>query len=142
MTKSFRKIGFAVLFTALTFVSAQAQTVQEDKPTTHQCTEQCSNGKHVYAHGEEGHTCDASCKEASTTMELNDHVCTDACKDGKHMYAHGEKGHTCDASCKEASTTMELKDHVCTDACKDGKHMYAHGEKGHVCDESCKSNMK
>lgn len=102
MTQSFKKIGFAVLFTALTVVSAQAQAAKKDKPKKHQCTEQCSKGKHMYKHGEKKHKCDASCKNSmgTTTMELKDHVCTDACKDGKHMYAHGEKGHTCDANCK------------------------------------------
>lgn len=100
MTQSFKKIGLAVLFTALTVVYAQAQTAKKDKPKKHQCTEQCSTGKHLYKHGEKKHKCGASCKAVSTTMELKDHVCTDACKSGAHMYAHGEKGHTCDANCK------------------------------------------
>lgn len=102
MTQSFKKIGFAVLFTVLTVVAAQAQTAKKEKPKKHQCTEQCANGKHMYKHGEKGHKCDASCKNSmsATTMELKDHVCTAACKNGKHMYAHGEKGHTCDANCK------------------------------------------
>ena len=53
----------------------------------HVCTDACKEGNHVYAHGEEGHTCSEACMKA--------HVCTDACKDGNHVYAHGEKGHEC-----------------------------------------------
>ncbi|MFI0491100.1 hypothetical protein [Flavobacterium sp.] len=99
MVQTIKKIGFAVLFTALTVVTTQAQTTQKLKK--HQCTEACANGKHVYKHGEKKHKCDASCKSmGNTKMELKDHVCTSACKDGNHMYAHGEKGHVCDAKCK------------------------------------------
>lgn len=53
----------------------------------HVCTAECKDGNHVYAHGEEGHTCSEAC--------LKTHVCTEACKDNNHAYAHGEKGHTC-----------------------------------------------
>lgn len=102
MVSTIKKIGFAVLFTALTVVSAQAQTAKKMKPKKHQCTEQCASGKHMYKHGEKKHKCDASCKAMSnSTMELKDHVCTNACHSaGKCVMAHGEKGHTCDANCK------------------------------------------
>ena len=100
MTQSFKKIGFAVLFTALTTIAVQAQSTDKGKKKKHQCTEQCANGKHMYKHGEKKHKCGASCKTASSTMELKDHVCTEQCANGKHMYAHGEKGHICDANCK------------------------------------------
>ncbi|HRI00915.1 MAG TPA: hypothetical protein PK006_07685 [Saprospiraceae bacterium] len=102
MVSIIKKIGFAVLFTALTVVIAQAQTAKKDKPKKHQCTEQCSNGRHIYKHGEKKHKCDASCNPTSTTIEMKDHVCTDACHSaGKCVMAHGEKGHTCDANCKK-----------------------------------------
>lgn len=62
MSQSFKKIGFAVLFTALTALSVPAQTTKPEKLKKHHCTEKCTKEKHVYAHGEKGHTCDASCK--------------------------------------------------------------------------------
>jgi hypothetical protein len=65
-------------------------TVKETPKTTlaaHVCTDQCKEGNHLYAHGEEGHTCSEAC--------MKDHSCTGECKDGNHAYAHGEKGHTC-----------------------------------------------
>lgn len=65
-------------------------TVKEAPKATlavHTCTEACKDGNHVYAHGEEGHTCSEAC--------MKTHVCTEACKDGSHVYAHGEKGHEC-----------------------------------------------
>ncbi|MGQ0738449.1 MAG: hypothetical protein ACT4OJ_05260 [Bacteroidota bacterium] len=67
-------------------------TVKDASTTTtqlvaHVCTDQCKDGNHLYAHGEEGHTCSEAC--------MKSHSCTEACKDGNHVYAHGEKGHTC-----------------------------------------------
>jgi uncharacterized lipoprotein NlpE involved in copper resistance len=53
----------------------------------HVCTDACKDGNHLYAHGEEGHTCSEAC--------LKTHTCTEACKDGNHVYAHGEKDHVC-----------------------------------------------
>ena len=29
----------------------------------HVCTAACANGKHMYAHGEKGHTCTEDCKK-------------------------------------------------------------------------------
>lgn len=31
--------------------------------TAHVCTANCKDGKHAYAHGEEGHTCTDACKK-------------------------------------------------------------------------------
>lgn len=65
-------------------------TVKEAPKATlaaHVCTDQCKDGNHLYAHGEEGHTCSEAC--------MKTHSCTEACKDGNHVYAHGEKGHEC-----------------------------------------------
>ena len=101
MVPTFKKIGIAVLLTAATVFSAQAQTAKKTKPQKHQCTEQCASGKHSYKHGEKKHKCDASCKTMGTTMQLKDHACTAACKEGNHMYAHGEKGHVCDKKKKK-----------------------------------------
>lgn len=102
MTQSFKKIGFVVLFTALTVASVQAQTSPNMKSNKHHCTDACANGKHMYQHGEKKHKCSASCKPmSSATMELKDHVCSSACHEsGKCVMAHGEKGHICGASCK------------------------------------------
>jgi len=101
MVQTFKKIGLAVLLTAVTIFSTETASAKKMKLKKHHCTSACSNGNHMYKHGEKGHVCDTSCKPISnSTMELKDHVCTSACKGGKHMYAHGEKGHVCDASCK------------------------------------------
>jgi uncharacterized lipoprotein NlpE involved in copper resistance len=64
-------------------------TVKEAPATlaAHVCTDACKDGNHLYAHGEEGHTCSEAC--------LKTHTCTEACKDGNHAYAHGEKDHVC-----------------------------------------------
>lgn len=62
------------------------------KAAAHVCTDQCKEGNHAYAHGEEGHTCTDAC--------MKDHSCTDKCKEGNHAYAHGEKGHACTDECK------------------------------------------
>lgn len=65
-------------------------TVKETPKATlaaHVCADQCKDGNHLYAHGEEGHTCGEAC--------MKDHACKEACKDGMHVYAHGEKGHAC-----------------------------------------------
>lgn len=68
----------------------------------HVCTAACTNGNHVYAHGEKGHVCTDACKAATDNMmPLKEHVCTKKCKHGKHVYAHGEKGHVCTAACKK-----------------------------------------
>lgn len=63
MVSTFKKIGLAVLLTAITGVSANAQTPKKDNLKKHQCTKQCTNGKHLYKHGEKNHTCDADCKK-------------------------------------------------------------------------------
>jgi|GEM_PF-987498 len=61
----------------------------------HVCTDQCKDGNHLYAHGEEGHTCSEACLKDRAKA----HVCTDKCKDGNHKYAHSEEGHTCTEEC-------------------------------------------
>ena len=35
----------------------------------HVCTAACKNGEHVYAHGEQGHVCDATCKGSMEMKE-------------------------------------------------------------------------
>lgn len=102
MLQTIKKISFAVLFTALTVATVQAQNTKKMKPKKHTCTEACANGKHMYKHGEKGHKCTDDCKKTTAnTMELKDHVCTAACHNAGHcVMAHGEKGHTCDVSCK------------------------------------------
>lgn len=38
-------------------------TKEQAKPKDHVCTQSChDSGKHVYAHGEKGHMCTATCK--------------------------------------------------------------------------------
>ncbi|MBM3415876.1 MAG: hypothetical protein FJY20_05405 [Bacteroidetes bacterium] len=73
-------------------------TVKEAPKATlaaHVCTDACKDGNHVYAHGEEGHTCSEACMKSGSRA----HACTDKCKDGNHVFAHGEEGHTCTAEC-------------------------------------------
>ena len=60
----------------------------------HSCGADCKDGKHVYAHGDVGHTCTEACGGA--------HACTAACKDGAHAYVHGEAGHTCTEACMKS----------------------------------------
>ncbi|MFI5148236.1 MAG: hypothetical protein ACHQRM_00770 [Bacteroidia bacterium] len=95
-----KKLMF-VLSVLFMSVMAHAQTDGKSKMAMkdHSCTAACKDGKHMYAHGEKGHTCGKECKSMGSTMK--EHTCTPACKDGKHMYAHGEKGHTCTADCKK-----------------------------------------
>lgn len=104
-------------FTALLLngccAGGNCSTPAEDQSSTqslndgHACTAACAHGTHVYAHGETGHVCDASCMTteamATDTTEVA-HVCTSACMNGKHMYAHGEKGHVCDPMCSHAKS--------------------------------------
>jgi hypothetical protein len=63
----------------------------------HVCTDACKDGNHLYAHGEEGHTCSEACMKSGSKA----HACTDKCKDGNHVFAHGEEGHTCTAECSK-----------------------------------------
>jgi len=112
-----KKAILFVILLAIFSVAVNAQSSKTDKSKQtakteqaalkdHVCTAACSNGNHVYAHGEKGHVCTAACTQtqAKTTdkpMALKDHVCTSACKDGNHVYAHGEKGHVCTDACKK-----------------------------------------
>ncbi|HMQ77359.1 MAG TPA: hypothetical protein PKE21_14510 [Flavobacteriales bacterium] len=86
---------------------ADDQTSTQTVTGAHTCTTACANGSHVYAHGETGHVCDASCMPteamAADTSEVA-HVCTAACMNGQHTYVHGETGHFCDPTCKHAKT--------------------------------------
>jgi hypothetical protein len=109
-----KAIVFVILLASFSF-AANAQSTKSDKNKQtakteqaplkdHVCTSACSNGNHVYTHGEKGHTCTAACaetKSATGQMDLKDHVCTSACNNGKHIYAHGEKGHVCTDACKK-----------------------------------------
>ena len=75
-------------------------TVKDAPATTtklvaHTCTDMCKDGNHLYAHGEEGHTCSEACMKGNTKA----HTCTGMCKDGNHAYVHGEEGHTCTEDC-------------------------------------------
>ncbi len=102
-----------VLVAALSFVACNNEkkadtaetkdgTEQMDAPTApaammaavaHVCTDKCTEGNHMYAHNEVGHTCTEACGAA--------HVCTEKCSEGNHMYAHGEAGHTCSEECTQ-----------------------------------------
>ena len=47
---------------AATPTTSTATPVKADANTkAHVCTPACKDGKHVYAHGEKGHTCTAAC---------------------------------------------------------------------------------
>lgn len=70
--------------------AAESVTTAAFAVKAHACGAECKDGKHVYAHGDIGHTC----TEAGTT-----HACTTQCKDGQHAYVHGENGHTCTEDC-------------------------------------------
>jgi len=75
--------------------AAEGQASTQAVTGVHTCSAACTNGNHVYAHGESGHVCDASCMTTEAlpadTAEVA-HGCTNACLNGEHMYAHGEKG--------------------------------------------------
>lgn len=89
---------FAVIGLAYT---ANAQEPKKEKMAEkkHVCTQSChDSGKHMYMHGETGHTCTDACK---MPMTADKHTCTKACTADKHMYAHGEKGHACGDACKK-----------------------------------------
>lgn len=95
-------ILFSFLFLGITAISNAQTSTQKAKLKKHHCTTACTNGKHMYAHGEKGHVCTEECKKMEEQkMALKDHVCTDACKNGNHVYAHGEKGHVCTDACKK-----------------------------------------
>ncbi|MBI2967262.1 MAG: hypothetical protein HYY40_05550 [Bacteroidetes bacterium] len=68
--------------------------VTTESAKKHVCTAACSNSKHLFACGEEGHKCGKTCKKSG-----KEHVCTSACSDGKHALACGEKGHVCGKEC-------------------------------------------
>jgi hypothetical protein len=89
--------------------TAKAETKKQPAKTEqmqlkdHVCTTACSNGNHVYAHGEKGHVCTKECapnSAATGPTQIKEHVCTTACTGGHHVYAHGEKGHVCTDACK------------------------------------------
>jgi hypothetical protein len=48
----------------------KVETGIKESPTgtlkIHECTEQCKEGKHVYVHGEEGHTCSEECMKTQS----------------------------------------------------------------------------
>ena len=74
----------------------------------HVCTADCSSAGHMYAHGEEGHTCGKACAAMMhKDKEPVAHVCSDKCTSAGHHYAHGEKGHSCGKECK---AMMKKKD--------------------------------
>ncbi len=52
--KLFRTLALVAL-TSFVIVSCAEELV------AHTCTAACQHGKHEYAHGEEGHECDARC---------------------------------------------------------------------------------
>ena len=92
----------SLLFAGIATASNAQSSTQKTKLKKHQCATACTNGKHVYAHGEKKHVCTDECKKMEEQkMALKDHVCTDACKNGTHVYAHGEKGHICTEACKK-----------------------------------------
>ena len=77
----------------------------------HVCTGACADGEHVYACGEQGHTCSGHCaKVRAKQVQLKEHACTNACTDGAHAYACGEIGHQCSGACKKAHKT-KLQEH-------------------------------
>ena len=41
------------------------------QPKDHVCTSACSNGQHMYAHGEKGHVCTDECKKMDTSKMKN-----------------------------------------------------------------------
>lgn len=98
--------GFTVAVnaqTAKTETKKQSAKTEQTQLKDHVCTSACSNGNHVYAHGEKGHVCTKECEPnaaATGQTEMKDHVCTSACTTGHHVYAHGEKGHVCTDACK------------------------------------------
>jgi hypothetical protein len=47
----------------LSFTTLAANNDTNTKPKKHHCTAACTNGKHVYAHGEKGHVCTDACKK-------------------------------------------------------------------------------
>jgi hypothetical protein len=116
--KSIKQIFFFILLGCFSMpVFAQTAPVKNKMETNanskikkqsmkqHACTEACTEGAHVYLHGEKGHTCTDACKKTNiVAADLKEHVCTDACeKSGKHVYVHGEKGHVCTDACEKES---------------------------------------
>lgn len=97
-----KQILLAIVMMTGISIGANAQTAtKKEKATKHVCTTSCTDGKHMFAHGEKGHVCTTNCKNMlDKKIVLKDHVCTAACKEEKHMYAHGEKGHVCTDACK------------------------------------------
>lgn len=90
--------------------SSDTGAVNTGTLSEHNCTAACADGQHIYAHGEKGHVCDASCTAGEATAEpaLVEHACTANCKAGQHMYAHGEVGHACDHTCQHARMKRDM----------------------------------
>ncbi|MVT12155.1 hypothetical protein [Chitinophaga tropicalis] len=72
--KSISKIFIATCILATFSLATQAQDKKKEQPKAktekkmklkdHVCTQTChDSGKHVYAHGEKGHTCTDACKK-------------------------------------------------------------------------------
>jgi hypothetical protein len=62
--KMLKMIAASLLMVSLLFAPAMAQ--KETKKETlkeHKCTATCTKSKHMYAHGEKGHTCSEACKK-------------------------------------------------------------------------------
>lgn len=118
-----KNLIFAIaLFIGLTgTINAQTSSQEEQKEKAktelrdHTCTDACKTaGECVIAHGEKGHTCDATCK----TMESTKCNTKEAAK------------------AKKCCSKTKAKD--CSASSKKGTENPAHGEKGHACTESCK----
>ncbi len=56
----------SVALLASVSLGVAAQIKSTEKPKKHHCTAACTNGKHVYAHGEKGHVCTDACKKAKS----------------------------------------------------------------------------
>ncbi len=71
--KAARNIAFAVLMGVTMVNFSYAQDKMSGKKMElkeHKCTAACKDGKHMYAHGEKGHTCTKACKKMNKSTKM------------------------------------------------------------------------
>ncbi len=63
--KTMKTLAATLLLTGFLATGAFAQQKETKKEALkeHKCTKACTKDKHVYAHGEKGHTCGEACKK-------------------------------------------------------------------------------
>lgn len=64
--KQLKSMMATALLAAFLAGPAMAQEKKEAPMKEHKCTAACKSNKHVYAHGEKGHTCGAECKKMAS----------------------------------------------------------------------------